>query len=165
MLCPMVTRSRQLRPHHEAFWELLPKCSRTRRPSMVLVCHANCQTSRTGVSRWFYKFSSEGLAMWPAGHTLKPRLGCFRSRGCVSIKTQSASGFGLRETAPQAFADGNRRRPHRRATSVGPRSRAERAERSVSGTVMPWIAVGLCRRRAEGSTGNDVRDLPRKAAD
>jgi len=156
-------------PSHVLTMKLFGNCCRNapgpRGPSMALVCHANCQTSRTGVSRWFYKFSSEGLAMWPAGHTFKPRLGCFRSRGCVSIKTQSASGFGLRETAPQAFADGNRRRPHRRATSVGPRSGAERAERSVSGTVMPWIAVGLCRRRAEGSTGNDVRDLPRKAAD
>src|SRR5437588_8262779 len=74
-----------------------------RRPSMALVCHANCQTSRTGVSRWFYQFLSEGLAMWPAGHTFKPRLGCFRSRGCVSIKTQSASSFGLREGSPLLY--------------------------------------------------------------
>ena len=77
-------------PSHVPTMKLFGNCCRNaprpRRPSMALVCHANCQTSRTGVSRWFYKFSSEGLAMWPAGHTFKPRLGCFRSRGCVSIK-------------------------------------------------------------------------------
>jgi hypothetical protein len=64
---------------------------------MALGCHANCRTFRTGVSLWFYQFLSEGLAMWPAGHTFKPRLGCFRSRGCVSIKPQLVSGFDLRQ--------------------------------------------------------------------
>ena len=41
---------------------------------------------------------------------------------------------------------------------LGPRSGAEPAERSVSGTVAEWIArrtVGLCFRWAEGSTSND----------
>src|SRR6266576_3122067 len=83
-------------------------------PSMALVYHANCRTFRTGVSRWFYQFLSEGLTMWPAGHTFKPRLGCFGSRGCVSIKTQSASGFGLRQLL-RPLPVGTARRPHRRA--------------------------------------------------
>src|SRR5207244_7220415 len=104
----------------------------------------NCRTFRTGVSRWFYKFLSKDLAMWPPGHTSSHGWDAFVP-AYLAIKTQPAR-RSWPETTPLL------------PTSVGPRSGAEGAALSVSGTVTAWIArrtVGSCSRPAEGSTGND----------
>src|SRR5262249_21259701 len=85
MLCPMVTRLRQLRPRTFHRWTFLGTVCRnavtpTRR-RMSLAHHANCRTFPTCVPRCFCPFLLERLAMWPRGH--------------ISNRMRSAS-FGLR---------------------------------------------------------------------
>src|SRR5262249_13832274 len=85
MLCPMVTRLRQLRPRTSADELILGTvCRNAVTPThrrMSLVHHANCRTFPRGVPRWFCPFLLERLAMWPRGH--------------ISNRMRSAS-FGLR---------------------------------------------------------------------
>src|SRR5262249_12910962 len=79
MLCPMVTRSRQIAPAPLAPLDFFGNCCRnasTPLPSfMALVHHANCQTFPTVVSRWSCQFLLERLAMWPPGHTYQSKQG------------------------------------------------------------------------------------------
>src|SRR5262249_60728106 len=76
MLCPMVTRLRQLRPRTFHRWTFLGTVCRnavtpTRR-RMSLAHHANCRTFPTCVPRCFCPFLLERLAMWPRGHISNP---------------------------------------------------------------------------------------------
>src|SRR5215831_9854996 len=148
MLCPMVTRVRQLRPRTFRRWTFLGTVCRnavthTHR-RMSLVHHANCRTFPTCVPRWFCQFLLERLAMWPRGH--------------ISNRMMSAS-FGLRllrqcERGPRCtllpdqldFARGGRRMHgsvHGRSLAI-PREDFLRVVASLG--VAMAVAIGLALR-------------------
>src|SRR5262249_6597611 len=80
MLCPMVTRLRQLRPRTFQFWTFLGtvKCCHTRARRMALVHHANCRTFPRGVPGFFANSCSNVAAEthrgWVTRHDLRGGL-------------------------------------------------------------------------------------------
>src|SRR5215471_10026679 len=83
MLCPIVTRLRQLRPRTFHRWTFLGtvKCCHTHAPTHVTGPSCKLSNIPYCVPRCFCPFLLERLAMWPRGH--------------ISNRMRSAS-FGLR---------------------------------------------------------------------